>query len=195
VLPAVHRRGDQLTDAFLGFQKNPPSHHYDEGGFRWQGNLRHSMLRKMKTILAAIDLSPITPKVLSGAAELATAFHGKLLLLTVQEPMAAYVPVGAAMDVITAPMPLASPDLEEVKERLEQLAAPLRAEGLDVETRAFSSLPVDEILDQAKRAGASMLVLGSHGHGALYHLFSGSVVTSVLQKATIPVTVIPVHGV
>jgi nucleotide-binding universal stress UspA family protein len=153
------------------------------------------MLRKMKTILAAIDLSPITPKVLSGAAELATAFHGKLLLLTVQEPMAAYVPVGAAMDVITAPMPLASPDLEEVKERLEQLAAPLRAEGLDVETRAFSSLPVDEILDQAKRAGASMLVLGSHGHGALYHLFSGSVVTSVLQKATIPVTVIPVHGV
>jgi len=37
-----------------------------------------------------------------------------------------------------------------------------------------------------------MLVLGSHGHGALYHLFSGSVVTAVLQKATRPVMVIPV---
>jgi len=40
----------------------------------------------------------------------------------------------------------------------------------------------------------TFLVLGSHGHGALYHLFSGSVVTEVLKKATIPVTVIPVHG-
>ncbi len=149
--------------------------------------------RMMKIILAAIDLSPITPKVISGAAELAVALQAKLILLTVQEPVAAYVPVGAAMDVITAPMPLTPIDLSEVKEHLEQLATPLRAEGLDVETRALSSLPVDEILDQAKKAEASMLVLGSHGHGALYHLFSGSVVTSVLQKTTIPVTVIPVH--
>ena len=148
----------------------------------------------MKTILAAIDLSPITHKVIEGAEKLATAMQAKLLLLYVVEPAVAYVPVGAAMDVITAPMPVAPPDLTQAKEHLEKLAAPLRANGVSVETRVTVSLPSDEILDQAKSAGAGLIVLGSHGHGALYNLFSGSVVTSVLKQATVPVAVIPVHG-
>ena len=148
----------------------------------------------MKTILAAIDLSPITHKVVEGAAKLASDLHAKLILLAVLEPVAAYVPVGAAMDVITAPMPMEPPDQEGVKARLESIATPLRATGLSVVTIVSVSLPSEEILEQAKSHGADMVVLGSPGHGALYHLFSGSVVTSVLHKATIPVTVIPVHG-
>ncbi len=148
----------------------------------------------MKTILAAIDLSPITPQVVEAAARLATELQAKLIILAVLEPVAAYVPIGAAMDVITAPMPMEPPDVKGLKERLEKLAAPLRASGLTVETITAVALPQDEILEQAETTGADMLVLGSHGHGALYHLFSGSVVTSVLHKATIPVTVIPVRG-
>lgn len=148
----------------------------------------------MKTLLAAIDLSPITPKVLEGAGNLAAALGARLVILHVTEPVAAYVPVGAAMDVITAPMPMEPPDLGALKKRLEELAQPVRAKGVSVETQAMVSLPVDEILEQAGKVGADLLVLGSHGHGALYHLFSGSVVTAVLEKATIPVTVIPVHG-
>jgi nucleotide-binding universal stress UspA family protein len=148
----------------------------------------------MKTLLAAIDFSPISTKVVSGAAQLASAMNARLLLLNVLEPAAAYVPVGAAMDVITAPVPMEPPDLNLVKERLERFAQPLRSNGLTVETLAAVALPVDEILEQAKAEGASMIVLGSHGHGAAFQLFSGSVVTSLLHKATIPVTVIPVHA-
>ena len=148
----------------------------------------------MRTLLAAIDLSPITHKVIDGSADLARALGAKLILLHVVEPVTAYVPVGAAMDVITAPVPVEAPDLEGVKEQLERLAAPLRAQGLTVETVVTVALPTEEILEQAKLTEASHLLLGSHGHGALYHLFSGSVVTSVLQKSSLPVTVIPVHG-
>ncbi len=125
---------------------------------------------------------------------LASALHAKLVILYVVEPQLAYVPVGAAMDVITAPMPVGPPDLTGAKEQLDHLASSLRANGLSVETIVTVSIPTDEILDQAKAAGAELIVLGSHGHGALYHLFSGSVVTSVLKKSTLPVTVIPVHG-
>jgi len=146
----------------------------------------------MKTLLTAVDLSPITPKVIEGAGSLASSLGAKLILLHVTEPVAAYVPVGAAMDIITAPVPMEPLDLEALKSRLEELAAPVRAKGVTVETVASVSLPVDEILDLAEKTGADMLVLGSHGHGALYHLFSGSVVTAVLQKATRPVMVIPV---
>lgn len=148
----------------------------------------------MKTLLTAVDLSPITPEVIERAGALASSLGAKMVLLHVTEPVAAYVPVGAAMDVITAPMPVEPPDLSALKSRLEELAAPVRAKGVCVETVAAVSLPAEEILEQAGKTGADMLVLGSHGHGALYHLFSGSVVTEVLGKSSLPVTVIPVHG-
>jgi nucleotide-binding universal stress UspA family protein len=148
----------------------------------------------MKTLLIAIDFSPISQKVVDGAAELASSMNARLVILNVVEPIAAYVPVGAAMDVITAPIPMEPADLNLVKKRLDDFAAPLRTKGLTVETTAAVSLPVDEILDQASSTQASMIILGSHGHGAVYQLFSGSVVTSLLHKARIPVTVIPVHA-
>ncbi|MEI6082405.1 MAG: universal stress protein [Verrucomicrobiota bacterium] len=148
----------------------------------------------MKTILTAIDFSSISQKVVDGAAELAASMNARLVLLNVVEPVAAYVPVGAAMDVITAPIPMESEDLNLVKERLEQFAAPLRAKGLTVESVAVVSLPVDEIIGQAESNQATMIILGSHGHGSVYQLFSGSVVTSVLHKSRVPVTVIPVHA-
>lgn len=151
------------------------------------------MLGIMKTLLAAIDLSPISQKVVEEAGRLATALGAGLVLLNVREPAAAYVPVGAAMDVITAPIMMEPPDLAVVKERLEAFAAPLRTAGLDVRTAATVALPEEEILERAKSLDAVMIVLGSHGHGAAYQLFSGSVVTSVLHRAEIPVTVIPVH--
>ena len=148
----------------------------------------------MKTILTAIDFSPISQKVVDGAGQLAAAMGARLVILNVAEPIAAYVPVGAAMDVITAPMPMEPADLNAVKERLNHFAAPLLSKGLNVETVALVSLPVDGILDQASALQAAMIVLGSHGHGAVYQLFSGSVVTSVLHRSHIPVTVIPVHA-
>ena len=148
----------------------------------------------MKTILTAIDFSPISQKVVDRAGQLAAAMGARLVILNVAEPIAAYVQVGAAMDVITAPIPMEPADLNAVKERLNQFAAPLLSKGLNVETVALVSLPVDGILDQATALQAAMIVLGSHGHGAVYQLFSGSVVTSVLHRSHIPVTVIPVHA-
>ena len=53
------------------------------------------------------------------------------------------------MDIITAPVPMEPLDLEALKSRLEELAAPVRAKGVTVETVASVSLPVDEILDLA----------------------------------------------
>lgn len=99
------------------------------------------------------------------------------------------------MDVIaTSPQPIEVEQTEGSEKRLELLAGPLRSAGIDVACEVVVGLAVDEILERAKAVPADYIVLGSHGHGALYHLFSGSVVTGVLQHSTCPVVVVPVRG-
>lgn len=146
----------------------------------------------MKTILVPLDFSDASNLIVSKAAELAQQVSAKIVLLHVVEPVATYIPVGATMDVIAAPSPLdTSENIEAHEKRLASLAQPLRATGLEVETHAFIGLAVDDILDQAAKHKADYILLGSHGHGALYHLFSGSVVTGVLKRSSCPVIVVP----
>lgn len=148
----------------------------------------------MATIIVPLDTSEIAPKVLLEAESLALKLRAKVILFHVIEPMASYVPVGAAMDMIaTSPPDLDVGQTDVAKSRLEHLAAPLRAKGLEVACEAVFGIPVDEILDQAKTQGAGYIILGSHGHGALFHLFGGSVVTGVLKHSSCPVVVVPVR--
>jgi nucleotide-binding universal stress UspA family protein len=149
----------------------------------------------MKTLLVPLDTSSVAEKVLATAVPLARSFGAKVVLLHVIEPVATYVPVGAGMDVIATPPPPEVDDGQAAasKARLEELAGPLRAAGIGVACEAFIGLAVDEILEMADSLGADYIVLGSHGHGALYHLFSGSVVTGVLKHARCPVIVVPAH--
>ena len=148
----------------------------------------------MTTILVPLDTSEIAPKVLVEAESLALKLQAKVILLHVVEPVATYVPVGAAMDLIaSSPPELDDEQTGVAQSRLEKLAGALRSKGLDVACEACFGLPMDEILDQAKARGADYIILGSHGHGALFHLFGGSVVTGVLKHSTCPVVVVPVH--
>jgi nucleotide-binding universal stress UspA family protein len=147
----------------------------------------------MKTLLVPLDFSDTTDRVLAYAADLARALEARIVLVHIVEPVATYVPVGASMDVIAAapPQPVETQDLTADEARLRSLSQPLAATGLAVECLAVVGLAVDDILDQAAKCDADYIVLGSHGHGALYHLFSGSVVNGVLKRANCPVIVIP----
>lgn len=148
----------------------------------------------MATLLVPLDTSEIASRVLKQAESLALQLHAKMILLHIVEPVATYVPTGASMDLIATSPPMLDDEQTDVAQnRLEQLAAPLRAQGIEVACEACVGLAVDEILDQAKNQGVDYIVLGSHGHGALYHLFGGSVVTGVLKHSPCPVLVVPVR--
>lgn len=147
----------------------------------------------MKTLLVPLDFSDASEKVVAMAGDLASALGGRVVLLHIVEPVATYVPVGASMDVIAAtPPPLEPEDTEAPQQRLDKLAKPLRKAGIETEAVAMIGLAVDDILSQAESRQAHFIVLGSHGHGALYHLFSGSVVTGVLKRAASPIIIVPV---
>lgn len=148
----------------------------------------------MKTILVPVDLSPASSKVLKEAVILAEELSAKIVLLHVIAPVSSAVPVGSSMEMVSVPIPLSTEELTEVKSRLEALAASATSPKVKIETSLKEALPVEEIKHQAEATGASLLVVGSHGHGGLYHLFNGSVVTELLKQATKPVMVVPARN-
>ena len=54
--------------------------------------------------------------------------------------------------------------------------------------------PVSSILAKAAATKAAYIVLGSHGHGAVYDLIVGSTTHGVLRRARCPVLVVPIRG-
>jgi|CZKI01.1.fsa_nt_gi nucleotide-binding universal stress UspA family protein len=140
----------------------------------------------MKTVLAAIDFSPVTEPVLGVVAGLARALKARVLLLHVvpaPPPMASY-----QISEDEAAQLLAATERDAVR-RLGNLAGCLT--GLATETLTATGVPADEIVREALGNGADFIVVGSHGHTALYDLLVGSTTHGVLKKAACPVLIVP----
>ena len=148
----------------------------------------------MKTILAAVDLSPLSSHVLKEAVTWAEALSAKLIILHVVPPVSSAIPVGASMEMVSMPLPLSVEEIKEIKARFDDLVASVKTAGVSIQTIIKEAFPADEIKKEVLAHHAKLLIVGSHGHGGLYHLFNGSVVTSLLKQATTPILVVPVKG-
>ena len=63
--------------------------------------------------------------------------------------------------------------------------------GVKVTLHEPTGTVVDEILKQADAVNADFIVMGSHGHGAMYSLLVGSVTEGVLKRSARPLLLVP----
>jgi nucleotide-binding universal stress UspA family protein len=142
----------------------------------------------MKTILVPIDLSATAEGVIESAASLAKSMNGKLVLLHVVQPPIITSDYGIAMEnleeLVAVSEKTASKQLSAMKERHAQ-------DGLPVETVQMVGAPVSLILEEANRQDAAYIVMGSHGHTALYDLLVGTTTHGILKHARCPVVIVP----
>jgi nucleotide-binding universal stress UspA family protein len=140
----------------------------------------------MKTILVPVDFSDVTAKVVETASMLAKAFGSRVILINIAEPEPEFV--GYDPGPLTVRVAVTR-DLRADQQRLEALKPAFGAAEV-LALHVQGSIP-EEILDLAREHEATLIVIGSHGHGALYHLFVGSVAGAVLKDAHCPVLVVP----
>lgn len=76
-----------------------------------------------------------------------------------------------------------------IDEHLEALAADLSLPGRQVDVRLMQGRPASEIVDEARRVGADLIVVGSRGRGAIASTILGSVAAEVIDHAPCPVLV------
>ena len=141
-------------------------------------------------ILACVDLSDSTEIIIEKTAELAKQLPGKVWLLhnALPEPDKLEFKV----DPIRAREALAKRFHVEHRQ-IQQLADRLRKEGIDSTALLVHGATVETILKEASDLSVDMIVVGSHGRGAMVQLLVGSVSAGVLRKSKLPVLVIPTH--
>lgn len=144
----------------------------------------------MKTIVALVDFSDATFKVLKQAHAMARAFSSQVVIIHVVPPEPVVVDFGVAPTVMHAP----SEDTVKADEaRLLELQESLTKHGVQASIRQFQGATLESLLDECRKVRTDLIIVGSHGHGALYNFLIGSVTADVLKRATCPVLVVPAH--
>lgn len=146
----------------------------------------------MRRILAALDFSAVTRAVVEQAASLAGAYGAELTLLHVAAPDPAFVGYDVGPQTVRDAR---ARELRTEHRGLQDLAEELRGRGLRAQARLVQGPAVETLLREARELGAEAIVLGSHGHGAVYDVLVGSVARGVLRQAPCPVLVVPAASV
>ena len=160
----------------------------------------------MKRILVSIDFSDVTPSVIDLARQLAKALDAEIHLVHVRELTAAATPgtlgYGLAGMPELAPMagvsvagfePMPNPmvESEDEKSKLAHWQREIAQDGIKVALNQPTGAAAEEILNQADAINADLIVMGIHGHSAMYNLLVGSATKGVLKHSTRPVLLIP----
>ena len=137
----------------------------------------------VKKLLLATDLSEASAAATDEAFELAIRLGASILAVSVIDPGSLLMPGGRFRVRI-----------DQVREKREQLAQELvergREAGVEVSFLIWTGDPGDMIVEAAEAEHADMILVGSHGRGAVGRLFLGSVSEHVVRNAPCPVLVV-----
>lgn len=133
-------------------------------------------------ILAAVDESEIADRVLAAASELAALSHGEVFVLHLREREPAKFG-----GVTSAETP------DDARSFVDDAVQKLTAAGVKAAGAARNAIygfAAREIIGEADKRGAGVIVMGSRGHGDLAGLLLGSTAHKVIHLADRPVLVV-----
>lgn len=142
----------------------------------------------MKQLTVAIDFSDNTERVLAGAISLAKGLDAKISLIHIIAPEPEFV----GFDAYTYPGPDVREDqLQKEKNQLREMVDQLKEAGVECAAFMKESPVVAGLMEFADHHDADIIVVGSHGHGAIARLLLGSIAEGVVRQSKIPVLVVP----
>lgn len=145
----------------------------------------------MKTIVALVDFTEVTSKILDITRTLASALRSKVVLLHVVPPMPVVATFGA--DAPAIPEPPSQEEVDAQKAKLQTLLDSLTKYGIEATALQFEGPVVATVMDELEKLDADLVIMGSHHHSALYNFFIGSVATELLKRLPFPALVVPVE--
>ena len=140
---------------------------------------------KLQNILCPTDFSELSVGAINYAVLLAETFEARLHLLHVVDQAYQY---WMAMGPETLPIGPAPEELmETASKQMEDFASLYVPKKLKVSREVISGRPFLEIIRIAREKQSDLIVIGTHGRGALKQVLLGSVAEKVVRKSPCPV--------
>ena len=148
-------------------------------------------LDDLKLILVPTDFSEASAVAVRAAVRLAQAFHASIEVFHVDPDPALLLP--PPLDVVSRPAAFERV-LAETAEKLERVVAEVRRAGVPCTSASELGMSDTSIVERARRSGAGLIVMGTHGRRGLAHALVGSVAEKVVEHGGCPVLVVPARG-
>jgi len=161
----------------------------------------------MKTILVSVDFSDVTQKIIDQVIKIAKPLNANIRLIHITNPAKDSIDIQAGVhiplmdgmnegymtpikyDIIRDQI---ASHLKSQRAQLFELRKQLMENNIDTVSLLIEGDIVQTIIDEAKEINADLIILGSHGHGALHKAFVGSITNGVLKKKlSCPVLIVP----
>ena len=141
-------------------------------------------------ILVAVDLSPASEKVVAAAGRVAKLTGASVYIMHAAEPEPDFVGYDAGPEVVRTQV---AQELRREHQDVQNLAENLREAGLDATALLVRGPTVETTLKEAEKLEAELIVVGTHGHGAVYDVLIGSYSAGIIRKSKLPVLVVPIR--
>ncbi len=140
-------------------------------------------------ILVGIDFSDSSAAAMSHALTLANRIGATIHLVHISPTQGHLtVPTDIALNV-----PTQFENAQQSRERLERLRA-IIGDRAPVDLHVRMGEPVRGLIEVINELKPDMVVIGSHGHGAVLRLLLGSVSSQLIRRSPVPVLVVPAPG-
>jgi nucleotide-binding universal stress UspA family protein len=140
-------------------------------------------MNAVRHILVALDFNPISEHALDYAVDLGERLGARITVLHVYS-----LAVLMALDGEYLPTAeTAAHKADEAQKHLDAALAKLAGRKVELHGTLRVGEAAEEICAQARELGADLIVVGTHGRGALGRALLGSVAQSVLHAAPVPV--------
>lgn len=145
----------------------------------------------MKTLLMAVDNSPVAEKVIALTIEEAMAHQAQVVVLCCVDP--AYSSCSQAIEIDAGEDPadfVAAQDEQNTAEMVVRHAlAPLQRAGVAARGLVVAGEAAETIVSQSQALQASKIIMGRRHLNAFNRLFKGSVSAAVIERAHCPVLI------
>jgi nucleotide-binding universal stress UspA family protein len=148
---------------------------------------------ELSQILCPVDFSEFSQRALDRAFAIARCYKSTVSVLHVVPPMPIVTPGAYTFGSEMAP-PIFLPPIDRsvVADQVERFVQEEKPPDVSVNILVEEAPHVyAEILVQAERLKAGLLIIGTHGRSGFERLFLGSTAEKVLRKATLPVMTVP----
>lgn len=139
-------------------------------------------------LLAAIDFSPVTEKILEKIKELHPKMKPRLWLIHVVQPDPDFI--GYEVGPVTERDFMAK-QFKNKHKKIQAVAEKLKEDGIESTPLLLQGATVETIINEGHKVNADFIIIGSHGHGMMYNLLVGSIGNGLLKNSPIPLLIIP----